>query len=241
MVAKIAPLVVIVGETASGKSDLAMYLAKEFDGEIIAADSRTIYRGMDIGTAKPSKQDQATVPHHLIDIANPDERYNTARFQQDATRAINDIATRGKLPIMVGGTGLYIDSVIFDYDFNNKTMGELRPNTLVLGASRDRDDLKQRIEQRIDKMLEAGFIEEVKKLGDQYGWNAPAMTGTGYRAFADYIRGSISLEEAKRRSIKNDKDLAKRQRTWFKRNKSIHWVTDYNQAVELVTTLLATA
>ncbi len=234
MVAKVAPLVVIVGETASGKSSLAMELAKRFGGEIICADSRTIYKGMDIGTAKPSKHDQAEVKHHLLDVVTPDQAYNAARFQHDANAAIDDIASRGKLPIMVGGTGLYVDSVIFDYDFDKKTMQPLRQDTLVIGITRDRADLRQRIEQRISEMVDNGFLDEVKRVGEIYGWDAPAMTGIGYRAFTDYIAGNISLDEAKQRFAKGDKDLAKRQRTWFKRNKSIHWITDHRQGIDLV-------
>ncbi len=238
MATRVAPLVVIVGETASGKSDLAMYLAERFDGEIIAADSRTVYKGMDIGTAKPSSDDRARVKHHLLDVTTPDQKYNAARFQKDAKAAITDIYSRGKLPIMAGGTGLYIDSVIYSYNFDNKTMQELRSDTLVIGVRREKDDLTQRITLRIEKMIEEGFIEEVKGLGKKYGWDAPAMTGIGYRAFAEYIHGRITLHEAKERFIKGDKDLAKRQRTWFKRNKSIHWVEKQSEAVELVTTLL---
>lgn len=114
---KDSPLVVIVGPTASGKSALAMRIAQAHNGEIIAADSRTVYRGMDIGTAKPTSQDQELVPHHLIDVRDPDESFSAAEFKELANQAINDVASRGRLPIMVGGTGLYIDAVIFDYHF----------------------------------------------------------------------------------------------------------------------------
>ncbi len=112
------PLIVIVGETASGKSALALSLAQEFKGEIICADSRTIYKGMDIGTAKPSKADQKLVRHNLIDLITPDKKFTAADFKRLATAVITDIQNRGRLPVMVGGTGLYIDSVIFDYDFH---------------------------------------------------------------------------------------------------------------------------
>ncbi|MEI7683101.1 MAG: tRNA (adenosine(37)-N6)-dimethylallyltransferase MiaA [Candidatus Saccharibacteria bacterium] len=111
------PLVVIVGTTASGKSALAMRIAKERNGEIIAADSRTIYKGMDIGTAKPSPDDQKLIPHHLIDVAEPDRKFTASDFKKLANRAIKNIHDRGKLPIMVGGTGLYIDSILYDFSF----------------------------------------------------------------------------------------------------------------------------
>lgn len=238
MKARIKPLVVIVGETASGKSDLAMLLANKFNGEIICADSRTVYKGMDIGTAKPSKSDQDKTPHYLLDLVEPGEKYNAATFKKDATEAIKEISSRGKLPIMVGGTGLYVDSVIFDYDFDNKTMSELRKNTIVIGVKRDRTNLNERIGSRIDKMIDDGLVDEVKALGEKYGWNDKAMTGIGYRAFADYINGKSSMEEARTKFIKGDKDLAKRQRTWFKRNKSIHWVNNSSDAVDIVTTFI---
>lgn len=112
-----SPLVVIVGETASGKSALAIEIAKKFNGEMICADSRTVYKGMDIGTAKPTKEDRLAVPHHLLDLVDPDQRFTSADFKELAQKAINNVGSRGKLPILVGGTGLYIDSVLFDFDF----------------------------------------------------------------------------------------------------------------------------
>lgn len=239
MVAEIAPLIVIVGETASGKTALGIELAKRFNGEIICADSRTVYKGMDIGTAKPTKEEQAGIPHYLLDIVEPNEKYNAARFQRDANRLIEDVYNRGKIPIIVGGTGLYVDAVIFNYDFDNKTMGDMRENTLVIGMKRDRQELRERVAQRVDAMLEAGLIDEVRSIGEQYGWNNEAMTGIGYRAFADYIQGQCTLEEAKQKFIRGDMLLAKRQRTWFKRNKSIQWVNNRGDAVALATTFLS--
>lgn len=120
------PLVVIVGPTASGKSDLAMKVAAEFNGEIICADSRTIYKGMDVGTAKPSVEDQNQIPHHLLDVVLPGDRFTAYDFQQLALKVIKDIRSRNKLPIMVGGTGLYVDSVIFDYKFPKQASLEAR-------------------------------------------------------------------------------------------------------------------
>lgn len=112
------PLVVIAGPTASGKSEIAMQIAGKYNGEIICADSRTVYRGMDIGTAKPSKADQKQIPHHMLDVVEPDQRFTVADFQRMTNKIIKDVRLRGKLPILVGGTGLYIDSVILDYKFN---------------------------------------------------------------------------------------------------------------------------
>lgn len=120
------PLVVIVGPTSSGKSDLAMQVAREYNGEIICADSRTIYKGMDIGTAKPTSADQKEVPHHLLDVVAPDQHFSAAQFKDLANRAIADISNRGKLPIMVGGTGLYVDAVIFDYQFGEQADPKIR-------------------------------------------------------------------------------------------------------------------
>ncbi len=283
-----APLVVIVGETASGKSALAMELAKQFNGEIVSADSWAVYKGFDIGTAKPTKEEQAEVQHHLIDVAEPLEGFSAAVFKRLATGAIEDIQTRGKLPILVGGTGLYIDSILYDYSFlppsdpmlrqelntmsldqlikkaeemeldttgidmRNKrriirlienngvrpTKHKLRPNTLILGVKRPPEELEGRITERIDAMVEQGFPEEVKQLGEQYGWDIEPMRAPGYRAFADYVKGQISLGQAKLRNKQNDLQLAKKQRTWFKRNSSIQWLSDPSEAVDIVTTHL---
>lgn len=114
-------LIVITGPTASGKTALAVELARQYNGEIVCADSRTVYRGMDVGTAKPTAHEQVLVPHHLLDVADPDERYTVTMFQQQARAAIEDIRSRGKIPFLVGGSGLYIDSVILNYEFGNDT------------------------------------------------------------------------------------------------------------------------
>ena len=245
--AKLSPLVVIVGETASGKSSLAMQLARKYSGEIICADSRTIYKGMDIGTAKPSKKDREEMKHYLLDIIEPGERYSASQFKQDAVNAINDITKRGKLPIMVGGTGLYIDAVIFDYGFSDGKQArnptnsrhlsqdtlhkknELRQNTLVIGLDRSREEVKNNIEQRVEQMIQAGYIEEVKILLTRYGKNNSALSGIDYRTVVKYIEGELTLNEVKLELIKGDKSLAKRQRTWFRRNKNINWIKP-NQA-----------
>lgn len=281
------PLIVIVGETASGKTALAIELAKKFNGEIIAADSRTIYKGMDIGTAKPTIAEQDGIVHYLLDVVAPDQTFTAADFKQKALAAISQIASKGKVPIIVGGTGLYIDSILYDFSFGGapdpkyrqqlqaKTVSQLqevitkkhltmpqnaknprhlirviesggvisrprvlRQNTLIIGLTIDREKLRQKLIRRVDVMVEAGLVDEVRRLSRQYSWDVPALQAPGYKAFHGYIDGAISLERAKELFVHNDMQLAKRQRTWFKRNKSIHWITEQDQAVDLVTTFL---
>ena len=283
------PLVVIVGETASGKTALALALAKKLDGEIIAADSRTVYAGMDIGTAKPTPSERQGVPHYGLDVANPGKQFSAYDFQQLAQSAITSIAAHGRLPIMVGGTGLYIDAVLYDFTFRPKPSSKtraavqglsveelqarllaakiplpenranprhlarllesgapprqrkiLRKNTIVLGLSLPLEELQSRIVRRVDAMVEAGLIDEVRGLLERYG-NPEALRAPGYKAFAAYIQNGISLEEAKRQFVRDDLRLAKRQRTWFRRNKDIHWLAGDDivaQAVELITPLI---
>lgn len=254
MAAVTSPLIVIVGETASGKTALGIELAQKFGGEIICADSRTIYRGMDIGTAKPTLKEQALVPHHLLDIRDPDETYNVAQFQKDALACIEEISGRGKLPIMVGGTGLYVDSVIYNYAFSSDGPRDpvnprhllagqaadkkLRDNTLVIGVRKDKEDLDVRIQKRVEAMLKAGFVDEVRGLVDKFGAEDVAARGIGYQYFVEYLAGHMSLDEASEKFVHGDKVLARKQRTWFKRNKSIHWLDDPSKAVAITTTFL---
>jgi tRNA dimethylallyltransferase len=284
------PLVVIVGETASGKSALALELAKQFNGEIIAADSRTIYKDMNIGTAKPTEADQAGVPHHLLSVVAPNASFTVADFKQLADAAIADIRHRGRVPFLVGGSGLYIDAVIYDFQFLEKADDEQRhnlqaltveelqallreqgvplphnernprhliraietkgaiatamrrpllPGTVLIGLQLEREILRQRITDRVEQMVSHGLLEEVAHLGRQYGWEVPAMQATGYKAFRRYIEGECTLSEAKEAFVQNDLHLAKRQRTWFKRNKSIHWISKKEEAVDLLTTKLS--
>lgn len=286
------PLVVIVGETASGKTSLAIEIAEAFNGEIICADSWTVRQEVNIGTAKPTLQERARVPHHLLDLVGPDEDFTAAVFKELAMQAIEKITRRGKLPIMVGGTGLYVDGVIYDYGFleqgdrakrealnamsieellakikakqielgkvdtKNKrrlirlletkgaipTRKETRPNTLILGIKTDREVLKQRIIDRTDAMIAEGLEHEVQVILKRYGWGCEALKGVGYAQWRNYFLGTQTLEETRNRIIKATLDLAKRQRTWFKRNKSIHWLsTPVNTAevVDLVTTFLS--
>jgi tRNA dimethylallyltransferase len=282
------PLVVVAGETASGKSTLALTLAERFSGEIICADSWTVRREVNVGTAKPSAEEQSRVPHHLLDIVDPCESFTAAVFKRLANRAIQQIAAKGKLPIMVGGTGLYIDSVLFDYSFlpesdsqrrhqlnaltipqllaiidqeglslegidiRNKrrlirlieaggarpTRGILRSNTLILEIALPREELVHRVNSRVDAMLQQGLAEEVRRLTDAYGWECEALKGIGYREWQAFFAGSQDLAQTRSRIIKATLDLAKRQRTWFKRNKSINRIYKTEEAVDLVTTFL---
>jgi len=287
------PLVVIVGETASGKSALAHELAKRLNGEIISADSWAVYRGFDIGTAKPSAAERAEVPYHLIDVAEPVDGFSAVLFKNMAGEAIEDTANRGKLPIMVGGTGLYIDSVLFNYgflpgtspelrgelnslalpelirrteelgldmtdiDLRNKrrvirlienngarpTKRQLRQNTVVLGLQIPREELEGRMVTRVDTMLAAGLEQEVKRLAEEYGWNVEPLKGIGYREWQPYFAGTQNLEQTRERIIRSTIQLAKKQRTWFRRNKSIHWLNNRDkitESVDLITTKLST-
>ncbi len=288
-----SPLVVIVGETASGKTALALELARRFNGEIIAADSRTMYKGMDIATAKPSAQDQAAVKHHLIDVSTPDKPLNVSDFKRLATAAIEDISARGKLPVLVGGTGLYVDAILYDFRFNNAVdqalrdslntkpladlqamlnergialpenplnkrhlirkletggavagRGELRPNTLVLGLQLDRQELSSRIARRIDAMWQAGVVEEARRLKVGYpNSDLDPFKTPGYSALWQLLDGAITEAEAQAAFAQADRQLAKRQRTWFRKNKSIHWLANRDNSAEsvaLITTLLNT-
>lgn len=250
------PLVVVVGSTASGKSAVALELARRFNGEIIAADSRTVYKGMDIGTAKPPKTELENIPHHLLDIIEPAKAFNAADFKARALEAIADIQQRQKLPIMAGGTGLYIDAVLYDFEFSlpgserdatnprhlkrdkKILVGDIRPNTIIIGLKTERDMLERRIVKRTETMFDRGLLEEVKRLVNNYGWEAPGLQAIGYQEFKPFFEGAESLEEVKANIITHTMQYAKRQRTWFKRNKSIHWVEKQIEAVELTTTFL---
>ncbi len=289
MASKSTRLIVIVGETASGKSAFAHELAKRFNGEIINADSWQIYRGFDIGTAKPAAAKRVEIPHHLLDVAEPTDHFSAAVFKELANQSITEISSRQKLPIMVGGTGLYIDGVLFDFSFlppgdpslrnelskfttpellalvnqqgidttgidlrNKRRLTRLletggrrpkktaiRQNTLLLGLKLERKQLRANIEKRVNQMLKHGLKHEIKRLSDQYGWDNEAMKGIGYREWHPYFEGEISVGEVKRKIVKSTLELAKRQRTWFKRHPQIHWIEDSKEAFKLVSDFLS--
>lgn len=247
------PLIVILGPTASGKTSVSIELAKQVNGEILCADSRTVYKYMNIGTAKPTLKEQQGIPHHLLDIIEPSQKYSTAQFQADANEAISDIRSRGRMPIMVGGTGLYIDSVLFNYTFSGKAAKRnplnerhlmnanqsdrtkpLRTNTLVIGIMVDRETLKSRIADRVEQMFKDGFLNEVAYLAKKYGWENESMSGIGYRLAREHLEGDASIEDVKDAFVRRDLSLAKRQMTWFKRNKEIQWFeyTDTDKIIQ---------
>lgn len=282
------PLIVIVGPTASGKTSLAINLAEIYGGEIICADSRTVYKDMDIGTAKPSYEDCQRVPHWGIDLVYPYEYFSAAEFKQYSLKKIEDIRSRNKIPFLVGGTGLYIDAIVFDYKFGNKSdvkkrtllekltieelweycsknnielpdnynnkryvircieQGginnnrkiEINNNIIVVGISTDRDNLRKRIKDRIEQFFDNNVVEEARILGKIYGWDSRAMSGNIYPILHKYIDNEINIEEAKVEIFYRDWHLAKRQMTWFRRNKNIEWL-ELNQVPSYIYSRMA--
>lgn len=268
------PLIVIVGPTASGKTGVAINVAKRVNGEIISADSRAIYRGMNIGTAKPSKEEQDGIVHWGIDIVGPDERFTVADFQKYANERIDNIRSRGRMPILVGGSGLYVDSIIFDYNFNidfdeeqrqklnNMTVSELqdyckknnielpenyknkryiiraieregslgkdrskiRDDIIIVGIATERDVLRERIANRVKAMFCEELYDEVKSLARKYPFEIEAMKSNIYPIVWRMLNNEISYDDAVNSAVIDDWRLAKKQITWFKRNKSIKWL-----------------
>lgn len=275
-------VIAIVGATASGKTAYSIELAKEIDGEIISADSRLVYKGFNIGAAKPTIEERQGIPHYMIDIVEPDFEYSAGLYKQQAKKIINDIIKRGKTPIIAGGTGLYIDILLKNYDlpqieadknlreelkklskeelYNRlieldsaagdiidkndskkiiraieiiKTTGKslknsrgIKPseyNIKWIGKNFDRKTLYERIDKRVDIMIENGLVEETKGLLDKYG-DIPNITSTiGYREISGYLYDKYSLEEGIALLKKNTRNYAKRQLTWFRKNPDIIW------------------
>lgn len=232
------PIVVILGPTGSGKTSVAIKIAKAIGGEIISADSRAIYKGMDIGTAKPTKEEQQNIPHYAIDLVNPGERFTVVDWKAYAEEKIKDIRARQKVPIIVGGTGLYIDALIYDYHFKGPTghkigdieqkscsdRTEVKGNFLIVGIDWPTEELRGRLKQRIDQMFSKELYDETSSLVQKYGWGSGAMKSDIYEYAWKYLTGELSLEEAKEKCFYEDYHLAKRQMTWFKRNKNIIWL-----------------
>ena len=199
--------------------------------EIISADSRAIYQGMDIGTAKPTPAEQKQVPHWGLDLVRPGERFTVADWKNYAETKIREIARRGNLPLVVGGTGLYIDALIYDYSFtksaqkNYTDRQNLRTNFLIIGVSTPREDLRKNLRQRIDKMFTQELFAETEHLVKTYGTQHAAFTADIYRFVWAYLQGELTLEQAKEQAFYADWHLARRQMTWFRRNPSILWLT----------------
>jgi len=283
-------LVVLVGPTAVGKTELSIELANKLDAEIVSADSMQIYRYMDIGTAKPTEEERKGIKHYMIDIINPDEDFSVADYQYMAKKHINDIHLRQKIPILTGGTGLYINAVCYNYTFSeydkddtlrkelNKQALEhgndylyeklkkidpasaekIHPNNirrviralevylktgkpfsyyeemtkkqkilyelLMFGITMKREDLYNRINKRVEKMIEKGLVEEVKGLLSMgYSKELNSMQGLGYRQIIEHLEGKVSLDEAIYLIARDTRRYAKRQYTWFLRDKNIAW------------------
>lgn len=232
------PTVIILGPTGSGKTSVSIKLAKTIGGEIISADSRAIYKGMDIGTAKPSLEEQDGVPHYGLDLIEPGERFTVADWKSYTEQKIKEIKARSKVPIIVGGTGLYIDALVYDYkfkgptgnkigDFEQKTCTdrqEMKGDFLLIGVKSGTEELRERLKKRVDSMFGEPLYDETKKLVQKYGWGSGAMKSNVYEYVDKYLRGELSLEEAKQKFFYEDWHLAKRQMTWFKRNPNIIWL-----------------
>lgn len=283
-------VIVICGPTASGKTALSIELAKKINGEIISSDSMQIYKNMDIGTAKPTTEEMQGIPHHLIGFVEPSQRYSVAEFKKDAEKAIEEILQKGKTPIVVGGTGLYVDSLIYGIEYQdieldekyrqeleeraekeglsqiyeeakkidhhamekispndkkrifrvleiykatgkNKTEQEIesRKNGVkydykVFAINWEREILYERINKRVDIMIEQGLIEEVQELLKKYDEFPTAMQGLGYKEVVEYLQGETSKEEMIEKIKMETRRYAKRQITWFKKNKQTIWI-----------------
>ena len=283
------PIICLAGPTASGKTALAVELAKEFDGEVVSCDSMQVYRRMDIGTAKPTKEDMQGIPHHMIDVASPEEDYSVSRYCAQAAPIVEDIVARGKTAIIAGGTGLYMDSLIRGNDFapfpstgvrqrleaqadaegleamadwlrsvdpeaaerihdrkrllralevyleTGETITEHNRRTQAipprftpvwLGLDfEDRQQLYDRIDLRVTKMLEMGLLEEIRELlASGVPEKATAMQAIGYKEFVDALASRETLEAAADQVRQSSRRYAKRQLTWFRRNKAMHWL-----------------
>ena len=233
---KKARLVVLIGPTAVGKTALSLALARRLDAEIISGDSMLFYRGFDIGTAKPTKEELSAVPHHFIDILAPAASFNVMDFQRLAREEIGRIAARGKLPLVVGGTGLYIKSLLEGYVFNETSgdrayreklerLAQEKGKAFVHGLLQEAEEQKEdRSIQVVDAMLEAGLADEVRSLlAEGVPRDCPPMKGIGYREMLAYLAGSMDLPLAAEEIKKATRHFAKRQLTWFRKMPYVHW------------------
>lgn len=297
-------VIVICGPTASGKTALSIELAKRIDGEVVSADSMQIYKDMNIGSAKVTPEEMDGIKHYLIDFVSPDERYSVANYKQDAKKAIEEIIAKGKTPIVVGGTGLYVDSLIYEIEYNDieideeyrkelerikekdgldvlyksalkidpkamekissndskrimrvleiyhstgktKTQQELESRTKeipynykVFAINMDREKLYDRINRRVDIMIEKGLVEEVEKLIEKYKKFPTAMQGLGYKEVRDYLEEKLSYEDMIEKIKQESRRYAKRQLTWFRKDKDTIWIDGLNDMEENISIIL---
>lgn len=285
LLARPHPLLVILGPTASGKTALSIKLAKKLNAEIISTDSRQIYKYLDISTEKIPLDKREGIPHHMIDIAEPNQIYTVGEYKRDATAIIDKIHARGKLPMLVGGTGLYISAIVHNFDiptvppqrdFRQKLETEAKKNgvqflheklrkvdpvaaakihpnnlryiiraleinevtrqnknnqkfspkfsTLMIGIDWPREVLYDRINKRVESQIERGLLDEIKQvLGRGYAPDLPSMTAIGCKELMPYFEGKMTLEEAKDLIQRNTRAYARRQLSWFRREKDINW------------------
>ncbi|BAH06517.1 tRNA (adenosine(37)-N6)-dimethylallyltransferase MiaA [Clostridium kluyveri] len=302
-------LFILAGPTAVGKTDISIEVAKKIDGEIISADSMQIYKYMNIGSAKITKGEMQEIPHYLIDIIDPKENFNVSRYKNLAEKTIEDIYSRNKFPMLVGGTGLYINSLICNYDFTDakvdvnyrnylenlakvqgreyvhsllkdidavsyerlypndlkrvvralevhkltgKTIGEFNSKDSLYDIpykiyyfvlNMDRVKLYERINKRVDLMIEQGLIDEVKNLRSMgYTKDMQSMKGIGYKELIRYLEGDISLDEAVYLIKKGSRNYAKRQLTWFRKDERVIWVNkdEFTSNKEIVNYIINT-
>jgi tRNA dimethylallyltransferase len=231
-------LVAIVGPTGSGKTALGDYLAQRFSGEIVSADSKQVFRGMDIGTAK---EKILKVPQHLIDIKNPGEKISVAEFHKLATAVIEDIFSRNKQPFLVGASMMYSESILEGYQFGGAHKKEKNPqyDSLKVGIQVDRELLKERLATRTNQWLEDGLLEEIQSLLD--GGVTPEwlyQCGQEYRFFSQYLLGELTLEEAITKTNISLNQYAKRQYTWWRRHDDLLWVKSNQEAEAAVAQFL---
>ena len=298
-------VVVIVGPTASGKTALSIELAKKINGEIISSDSMQIYKDMDIGTAKVTKEEAEGIKHYLIDCVSPDERYTVSDFKKDAENAIEEILAKGKTPIVVGGTGLYVNSLIYGIEYQDmkfdeqyrdelmkkaetesglkeiwneanqidpEAMKKISPNDKkrivrvleifkatgktkteqeilsrqngvkydykVFGITMERGKLYSRINLRVDIMIEKGLEEEVRNLVNKYTKFPTAMQGLGYKEVVEYFDGNLTYEEMIDKIKQESRRYAKRQLTWFRKNKETIWLDSENDMEDNINVIL---
>ena len=227
-------VLVILGATSTGKSSLAIKIAEILQTEIISADSMAVYKNFNIGTAKPSAEELSKIRHHLVNILEPEEKFSVVEFVNRAKKIISEINLQKKIPVVVGGTGLYIQALLEGYKFDESKSrkkifaesGNLMYNAAVFGLTVNRAELYKRIDERTQKMFDNGLVEEVQKLlAEGVKKNSQAMLGIGYKEVLNFLEKKMTLEETISEVAKNTRNFAKRQLTWYRRMNYIKWFT----------------